>query len=302
MSELNFTLRVPGSTSNLGPGFDVLGLALQIDLRVTVAGPADELRLVLEGEGRDALPADASNLIVRSYHEGCRVAGCEPVALELHVENKIPIARGLGSSGAARIAGLLLAQRVCGGERLPDDRLLTLAARGEGHSENVAASLLGGFSASVLRENAVTYTRLDFPAQVQAIALIPDFEVETERARALLPQSVAFRQAVENVQFISLFIGGLQQGDWQAVAAGSHDHLHQPWRKELIPGYDEITRAAREAGALSAFISGSGSTILALADRDAAEIAEAMSAAARPFGYGFRCDLLAVDHHGAQFL
>ncbi len=302
MPEMNFTLRVPGSTSNLGPGFDVLGLALQKYLTLTVRGPVDEPRLSLAGEGSDSLPADATNLVVRSYHEGCRAAGCRPRALELHIENDIPVARGLGSSGAARIAGLLLAQRLCGHDRLPDARLLALAASAEGHSENVTASLAGGFSASVLRDQTVVYAHLSFPQQLRAVALIPDFEVETEKARDLLPASLPFEQVVENLQFLGLFIAGMQQADWHALAAGSDDHVHQPWRKTLIPGYDAITLAARRAGAHSTFISGSGSTIIALADKKTAAIADAMAAAAHPYGYGFRCEILAVDHDGAQFL
>jgi homoserine kinase len=237
-------VRVPASTANLGPGFDVLAAALDLHVEVEV-----------EETGRFALHTDlpiardGRNLCVRAFSE-VAASGRH----EFAIRSDIPLSGGLGTSAAAIVAGLVAARELTGA----DVDLLEVATRLEGHPDNVAAALLGG----VVVCAAGSATRIDVPAGLAAVLAVPSEAVRTARARAALPADVPMADAVFNTAHGALLMLGLVRGDWDLVARGLHDRLHQPHREHLYPRSMELVHRAAELGALGATISGAGPTVL----------------------------------------
>jgi homoserine kinase len=237
-------VRVPASSANLGPGFDVLAcaLGLHVELEVVETG---RFRVVTDL----AIAPDRRNLAVRAFEL------LHPVEeIEFRIRANVPLSGGLGTSAAAIVAGLLAADSMY--ER--DADLLALATRMEGHPDNVAAALLGGF---VLCADGRA-ERFDVPDGLEAVLVVPHQHVRTSRARAALPSRVPMADAVFNAAHAALLVLGLVRGDWDQVARGLHDRLHQPYREHLYPRSMALARRARELGALGATISGAGPTVL----------------------------------------
>lgn len=297
-----FTLIVPASTSNLGPGFDTLGLALRLFLSVGVSEPdSGKATLVLTGEGAQEVPRSEENLLVRAYHRACGEFGVPPRPLALRVHNEIPLQRGLGSSGAAVAAGLALGCLLAG-KPLQRESLVRIGAEMEGHAENVSASLLGGLTVSAAGAGENPSVKLTPGRNFHVVLLVPERRVATAAARAILPEAVSFEHAVRNVQNTARLLVALVTGDFGLLAAARDDFLHQPFRERLNPGMRDLMQAAMGAGAATAFLSGSGSTIAALvADQSrAAGVADALSRAARELGLAARCLTLAPDLDGVR--
>lgn len=286
-------LRVPASTSNLGPGFDLLGLAFELHLEVELHGgrARDARRFVaLEGEAR-SWPQGPENLLLRAFDATMRELGADPETFGFAVNSAIPTARGLGSSGAAVVAGVELACAVARATLRPLERL-ERAIRYEGHPDNVSPALLGGCIAALPREGA--------PPLVVRCALHPDLAfavawpaapLPTALARSLLPSQVAFHDARENPRRLAVLLEGLRSADPALLAAGEEDRLHVRYRLPHIPGGAAALAAARSAGAWLATISGSGSALVAIAPQQrAADVANAMRGeferAAGPAGGG----------------
>ena len=295
---MSFTLRIPGSTSNLGPGFDTLGLALGIYNRVTVIprdDPGVELRVSGEGEGE--LPEDESNLFYRAAlatadHIGTRLPG-----LEIEMHNEVPLTRGLGSSAIAVVGGITAANRLAG-EPLQSSDVLNLAAEMEGHPDNVSPCLLGGFTVSSLVNGRVKCINTKPPARLKVVLAVPEFEIETKAARALLPDAVPHADAVFNVSHAALVTAALFSGDLQALRGAVEDRLHEPYRLPLVPGFEQVRDAALDAGALGAFLSGAGPTILAFGEGDLSGISDAMSRAWQDNGVVARVNVIGIDLNG----
>lgn len=294
----NFTLKIPGSTSNMGAGFDTVGLALQIYLTVTVR-KADTFILKLTGEGCEELPANENNLLIKTYLQACEHFNLQPQAYDLKIYNEIPLKRGLGSSGAAIAAGLKLAQ-LQAEENLPVRELLEFGCQIEGHPENLMASFLGGFSVNCFSDRQLTYKHFKQIPPMQVVLLIPDFTISTQVARKLLPSKVSFADAIANVQRCGLLVAALTNGDFLLLREAVTDRLHQPYRKKLISGFDEILNAAYKSGARAVFLSGSGSTILALTDRNADSIAQAMQSIVQTQSYSANTKIVEIDTIGAR--
>ena len=262
-----YSVRVPASTSNLGPGFDFLGLALDLWLEATIQGSRSE----------GATGTVEPDLVTLAFERACRAFECESRA-RVATTSSIPIGRGLGSSGAAIVAGILLARALAERE-IADDELLALAVSLEGHPDNVTAALFGGLTIGVplptkeiVRVNAPLSSELGF-----AVAW-PAEPLPTKRARAVLPDAVPFADAVENPRRLALLLEGLRTGDPRLLALGGEDRLHVRHRVPLIPGAARALERAREAGAHLATLSGAGSGILAIGARSAMEpIARAMA-------------------------
>ncbi|HTW11518.1 MAG TPA: homoserine kinase [Solirubrobacteraceae bacterium] len=235
---------VPGSTANLGPGFDVLAaaLSLHVDLEVAETG---EFGIVTELN----LRPDRRNLIVRAFEMIHPADG-----FEFRVGSTIPLSGGMGSSAAGVVAGLVAAQRLVGGEH----NLLALATQLEGHPDNVAASLYGGLVIC----DGPQVTRVDMPQDLEAVLVVPEIPVKTALARQALPPEVPLADAVHNLAQISKLTLGLARADWDLIAAGLGDRLHQPYRAHLYPASAAIIEHARDFGALGATISGAGPTVL----------------------------------------
>jgi homoserine kinase len=254
----------PASTSNLGPGFDCLGLALRLPLRVEARRIPEGFSIVRRGEGSDLAVDPHRDLLLRAFRHLLRRAG-EPVpAVALTIDSAIPLARGLGSSAAAIVAGLALANEWLGG-RIPREELLAEAIALEGHPDNVSPALLGGFVLSLPRRGG-GFEPLPLPApRGLAITLvIPDLRVSTEKARALLPRAVPLAAAAANTARALALLRCLETGRTDLVAEALEDVYHVPHRARLIPGYDRVVEAGLRAGAHGVTISGSGPTLLAL--------------------------------------
>lgn len=290
-----FTVRVPGSLSNLGPGFDLLGLAVGLHNRFTVTpgGPPDRVTT-------DRGPAE-DHLLVRTLRAAERHFG-RAVEVGFHVEGRdgVPWSRGLGSSATARVAGLRAWEALTGASLDVGDALAFLTAE-EGHPDNVVAAWTGGCTLAVQVEEGVVVRRVPLPSGLRIALAVPAVEVSTEAARAVLPASVPLADAVFTAGRLALLLEGLRSGDADLLGLGQRDRLHQDRRATLIGPVDVALEAAREAGAAAAFISGSGSTLaaLVLGETDAEAVAEAL---ARPFApQGVRCEVRVVspDQDGA---
>ena len=259
-------VKVPASTSNLGSGFDTFGLALNIYLTVEMQ-LSDALRIEYTGEGADDMVLDETNLVYKTAALLFEKAGQPVPPLSLKIENPIPLSRGLGSSGAAIIAGLVCANTFLV-NRFSDRELLKMATSLEGHPENVAASLFGGLTINCVDEEEVVSAKVAIKSPLKLVLLIPALTISTSEARKVLPELVSHKEAVYNVQRSAMLSHVLINNDFKLLREALQDKLHQPFRKQLIPGYDEFESVAYENGALGVCISGSGSTILSFVIED----------------------------------
>lgn len=267
-------VRVPATTANLGPGFDCLGLALDMYDLVSVE-KAQEFRLEVVGEGVQSLSRGPDNRVYHAISRVYEVTGKPLPALAIRCENHIPLARGLGSSAAAIVAGLLAGNALLD-EPLASEEVFSLAATLEGHADNVAAALFGGLQVVVEGEGRLLHIDVPFPSQLKAILYIPGFELPTQKARSLLPGMVSRTDAVYNVGRAALLVAALAQADFARLEEATRDRLHQPYRQALFPAMGRLIDAALEAGARAAFLSGAGPTIVALADAGEETVAEAL--------------------------
>ena len=281
------TVRVPGSTANLGSGFDCVGIAVDRWIRVAARRQPPQGRLRIERSGALASltgPAE-DDLLYRGFAGACRTAGREPPpGVVLEASSDIPIGRGLGSSAAAVVAGAVTARALCDLD-LDDAKLAALCAAIEGHADNVAPSVWGGAVLVLQGSDAgaaggLLFTPLELHRSLVLVFAVPDFTLATERARAVLPATVPHRTAVVAAARSAALVQGLARGDAALLAAGLDDVLHVPHRRALVRGYDEVTAAARTAGGFGATLSGSGSTLVAVAAADRAPAVEAAMAQA----------------------
>lgn len=294
-----FRVRVPATTANLGPGFDCLGLALELHNELGVR-PASGFSLLVGGEGQGQAPEDERNLIWRTFAGLYQRLGRRPPLVELECYNRIPLARGLGSSAAARVAALVAANRVAG-DPFTREELLQFAVQEEGHPDNVAPALLGGLVVcGADGERAVT-KRIEPKAGLAVALLIPARELSTEAARRVLPREVPIRDAVANLQNTALTALAFVTGDYKILESSLADRLHQPYRAPLMPGFEAVLEAAREAGALGAALSGAGPTIAAFALGQMEPVIQAMQSAFEAAGGGpNRVITLEINRMGAE--
>lgn len=265
-ADVRCRVTVPASTSNLGPGFDCLGLALDLTLQVEASVSGDGSSSVeLDGPEVRGVPRDESNLILRVTRETMQRLGATPPALHLRLHNEIPIARGLGSSGAAITAGVTLAHLLSGPVEPDRATLLADSARVEGHPDNVAPQVLGGFVAAAQRGERVHTARLPVPERLEILLVIPEYEVPTQEARRILPDPVALEDAVFNLSHVALLCGALVSDDDELLRVAMHDRLHERHRIALVPGLEKALASLRaEPDCVAATLSGSGPTLLAL--------------------------------------
>jgi homoserine kinase len=302
-----FSISVPCSTSNLGSGFDAVGIALggpHLLLRATPGGAGLRISRI-SGEGADRLPRDSSNRLIQAAHLAAQKAGRDPSELcaGIEVNSSIPLLRGLGSSAAAALAGALLADRLLGGA-VSEERVLETAVGLEGHPDNVVPSLRGGAQVAILAaDGRVISCPIAIGAPLQAAVFIPDAELETKAARAVLPRSVPLGDAVHNLGRAALLVAALQSGRLELLAEAMDDRLHQPARSTLLPWLPSLIAAAREAGAAGAALSGAGTTVFALcAAGRAHDVASALSAAGHARGVPGRAEVMEVGVPGARVI
>jgi homoserine kinase len=261
-------IRVPASSANLGPGYDVMAAAMALFLELEV----EEAGEFSFDPGGEALPTGRENLIVRAFES---LHPADGIAFRLR--SSVPLARGLGSSAAAIVAGLFAADHMYE-LALEREELLVRASELEGHPDNVAAAIYGGFVICGREpDGRPSAARFDPPEGLEAIAVIPGEEVSTERAREAIPAEVPLADAVANLSAASRLVLGLQRADLDLVARGLADRIHQPRRRDLYPRSMELVDSARELGALGATISGAGPAVLVWTTwQDAGRVAEAL--------------------------
>jgi homoserine kinase len=280
------TVHVPASTSNLGSGFDCVGMAVDrwLSASATLIAPDNGVAITRRGTLATLSCAPHHDLLYEGFAAACASRNHElPTDIAFDVTSTIPVARGLGSSAAALVAGAALADALLP-LHLGAHGIATLVSQIEGHPDNAAPSVFGGAMLGVSRDDATEHARCTYafsPLAVHAdlafVFAVPSLEVTTASARAVLPMSVPFNTAVRVVQRSAALIHGLGTGDPDLLARALDDVLHVPWRRSLVPGYDDVCAAAIAAGAFGATLSGSGSAMLAIGRRSvAAEIATAM--------------------------
>ncbi len=274
----------PATTANMGPGFDCLGMALDLwntlEVHPVNSGNDSDPLVHVIGEGVDEAPDDGTNLVYRSmtflFHEADR----EMPPVRLVCRNEIPFARGLGSSAAAIAGGLAAANAMCSRMFTPNE-LLEMAATIEGHPDNVAAAVLGGLQLVVTDQQQLYAAPIALPPELHAVLFIPDRRIATADARAALPATVPLGDAVSNVGRTALLVAGMATNHPEYLSVATEDKLHQPYRQKLFPAMKILFQAARDAGALGVFLSGSGSTVLALTKGREMTVAYEMAEAAR---------------------
>ena len=275
------TVRVPATTANLGPGFDCLGLALGLWNRLRLeVGPS---KVSVIGEGADVLSRGEDNLVLRAASAVFQEAGLPNPSLRLSCRNAIPLSRGLGSSAAAVVAGLVAANTLCG-DPLAGATLLRLATALEGHPDNVAPALLGGCQIVVQDGEHLVTAGVRVPRWLRAVAFIPEVAMPTQEARAVLPRDVSRRDAVYNVGRVALLVNALATGKAEDLRVATQDALHQPARQRLFPAMESIIQAALQGGALGAFLSGAGSSVVAFTRGREVTVGYEMAEAARKWG------------------
>jgi homoserine kinase len=290
-------VRVPATSANLGPGFDALGLALALYNEV-VAEERDGVTVTIEGEGADRLARDGGNVVARGVKLAYEAAGRAFKGCALECVNRIPTARGLGSSAAAWVGGLVAGNALVGSP-LSREALLGLAARAEGHPDNVAAAVFGGLTVSCVTPDGVTTVTLPVTKSLSWVVLVPEVTSATAEARALLPRSVPREDAVFNVQRVALLLASLQSAQPAALSVALEDRLHQPYRLKLFPWMPDVATAARTAGALGCVLSGAGPSLLAVVDGNGTAVGRAMEEAASRAGIRGKAQALDVDAAGA---
>ena len=250
-------VRVPATSANLGPGFDCFGLALNLYGRFSFEETAEGLSF----ENVEEKYQNADNLAVRAYYRVLDELGMPRRGLRVRIDSDIPPCRGLGSS-ASLIAAGLTAANAAHGSMLDGAVLLRLATEIEGHPDNVAPALQGGLTASIMDGDSVLTMRCALSEKLRFMALIPDFELSTQRARAVLPKQVPLADAVFNASRTAVLLRALETGDMRAVAAAMDDRLHQPYRASLIDEYEAVRALALRSGAAAVCISGAGPTMM----------------------------------------
>lgn len=276
---MKVSVKVPATSANIGPGFDCLGLALPIYNTITIEetvlpGTGIEINLMSEGEEVidemifDNIPRDENNIVYKAVEMLYNSIGQEPSELKINIQSQIPITRGLGSSAAVVVGGLIAANKLLGSPA-DETALLSLATEVEGHPDNVAPAILGGFVlASQEDDGSIVYRKLDWPEEWDITVCIPDFELSTNIARSVLPQEVPMQDAIYNAKHLAMLVHAVTTKDEKLMKTALHDKLHQPYREKLVPGMKEIMEAFKhEDGVLGCVLSGAGPAMLVISHK-----------------------------------
>lgn len=296
-------VKVPATTANLGPGFDALGLALDLWNEAQFIPTNDkQISLTIKGEGRDKLPTDTNNAIVEAALQVYDLVGKPCHGMRIHCANRVPLGSGLGSSSAAMLTGMLGANAMLG-EPFSHEEVLKLAIETEGHPDNVAPAMLGGLVASIIHESHVISLRLTLTGQrtpIHITVVLPDFDFPTQQARAILPEQVERKDAIYNISRAVIVTEAFRVGDLNMLGEAMTDALHQPYRIPLIPGAQAAMDAMKRAGASAVALSGAGPSLIAFSSERETIIGEAAQRAFAESGLGSRVFKLRISRKGAE--
>lgn len=256
-------IRVPATSANIGPGFDSLGVALSLYNYISVEETDSNLQIEILDDTKNRLPADERNLVYRCMLKVFQKVGYSPRGLRLILENNIPVTRGLGSSSAGIVGGLVAANLLCK-DVLSRDELLRMAVEIEGHADNVTPAFMGGFTVSVSDRDKLNYVCHPLKKDIRFAAFVPDFQLATRKSRQVLPRIVSHRDAVYNTGHSALLAASLISGNYENIRPAIGDRLHQGYRKHLIPSMDSIFDLCYRNDALGVYLSGAGPTVMAI--------------------------------------
>ncbi len=268
------TVRVPGTTSNLGPGFDTLGIALTLYNQVTVSPLPEGTVHITSPISEDARPG-ATSMLTQAADHFFRLAGQPSFGFEIGIQGGVPLARGLGSSVTARLGCVAALNRLTG-DPLSKSSLLDLVNELEGHPDNATPAVYGGFTAAGLVRGSVRCIRFPVDTRLKFVTLIPDFEISTPAARKLVPNQFSKQDAVHSLNRTALITAAFASGNYESLRGCFDDRIHQPYRESLLPQLSAVIRSAEEAGAIGGWLSGSGSTIICITGDDPEPIRQAM--------------------------
>ncbi|MBQ4115385.1 homoserine kinase [bacterium] len=275
---MKVSVKVPASSANIGPGFDCLGLALPIYNTITieetvVPGTGIEINMMSEEESIDDMvfdniPRDENNIVYKAVQMLYNSIGQEPSELKINIQAQIPIARGLGSSSSIVVGGLLAANKLLGNPA-DETALLAIATEVEGHPDNVAPAILGGFVLATQEDDGtISYSKLDWPEDWDITVCIPDFELSTDIARSILPKEVPMQDAIFNAKHLAMLMQAVNTRNPKLMKTALKDRLHQPYREKLVPGMKEIMEAFKhEDGVLGCVLSGAGPSLLIISQK-----------------------------------
>jgi homoserine kinase len=274
-----YELKVPATSANLGPGYDTIGLALNLFNHFKIKKRNDNLikvKLIDKNNGSKEIKIkEEDNLISQAYKLYFDFIDKKVQGVEIEEIMKTPLARGLGSSASAIIGGLAAAA-VVSAELIDEQDFIDLAVSLEKHPDNVIPALIGGLTINYNCNNIYDYYKIDISNDLNFIIVVPDFELETKKLREVLPEKISYTDAVFNLSRISLFTAAFLKEDYQLLERAMEDKIHQPYRKQLIKEFDQVIKNAKENGAYGAALSGAGPTIIAVSDKNENLIAESM--------------------------
>lgn len=294
------TVRVPASTANIGPGFDCLGIALNLyntaEFELTDGGLDIDI-----ADNAAYIPVSEDNYVYVGFKRVFDEAGESFNGVHIRLKSAIPVTRGLGSSSASIVLGLMGANKILN-DRFSRDELLCMAYKIEGHPDNVAPAIFGGFTVAVPDRERVVYTKTQIPEEITFAAMIPDFYLATKKSRGILPRYVSFRNASYNVAHASLLASAVSKGDFDLLGVAVRDRLHQKYRFSKIRSGEYIIRSARRFGAVCGYLSGAGPTVIAVLDKNCEQFEEQMNSLIKTNLSGWRLRLLKADNEGAVYV
>jgi homoserine kinase len=296
MRKPSVTVRVPATTSNLGPGFDTLGLALKLHNQVAIR-ETDSPAIVRVDKAKESPAAVAiTREAADTFFQRAKI---KPHGMQVEVKGDVPTAAGLGSSVTVRL-GLVYALNELNGRPLSDSAMLDLITELEGHPDNAAPALFGGFVVSAVIDGQVRSRRFNVPPSLKFVVCTPEFELSTDASRAVLPKQVPMRDAVQNLNRVALITAVFASGEFSLLRGLFDDMLHQPYRKHLVPMLDDVIAAGVEAGALGGWLSGSGPSIMCITEQKEKAVAGAMESAVTAHQVRCTTQTLAPDNDGTR--
>ena len=290
-------IKVPATSANLGAGFDTLGVALSL-YNEFIVEESDTIQIKTEPNIPE-LEDPEKNLFVQVLKKACEYNGNEFHGAKITQKINIPVARGLGSSATAIVAGIV-ASFFVNKKELTDEDFFNIAYQFEPHPDNLLPAWKGGLITACVEGGKTFYSKIPFPEELKAVVVIPEIILSTEEARKVLPKEVSMKDAVFNIQRVSLFISALVNKQFDLLKVAMNDRLHQPYRKSLIKGFDKVLQSALDAGALGVSLSGAGSTIIALSDKNFDHIGQAMVNAFKEEGVNAEYKVLNIEENGAK--
>jgi len=294
------SVRVPASTANIGPGFDCLGIALNMynvaEFELTDSGLEIDIT-----DSASYIPVSENNYVYLGFKRVFDEAGETFNGVRIVLKSDIPVTRGLGSSSASIVLGLMGANRILD-DRFTKEELLYMAYELEGHPDNVAPALMGGFTVAVPDIKKVAYTKTEIPSNIKFAAMIPEFYFNTKKSRGILPKYVPFKNATYNIAHAALLTSAVSKGDFSLFSVAVKDRIHQRCRFSRIKSGEYIVRNAKRFGALCGYLSGAGPTVIAIVDKDYEAFEKQMNSLIETNLSGWRLEMLSADNEGAVYI